>query len=198
MEPIPFFMMTVFAFNMVQRRRRDHPNQAALLWAVGCSVTAFLGAGVWGFIHTLSPVNYYTHGTQITAAHGHLAFYGAYVMVVIAIISYAMPTLRGRVANSRSAQNMEMWSFWLMSLGMGVMALALTGAGILQVWLQRMPITGAMSFMETQDQLRFFYWVRMVGGVSFLLGLLAYLGSFFVGGAWDEATDGNRLDVQRA
>jgi nitric oxide reductase subunit B len=198
MEPIPFFMMTVFAFNMVQRRRRDHPNQAALLWAVGCSVTAFLGAGVWGFIHTLSPVNYYTHGTQITAAHGHLAFYGAYVMVVIAIISYAMPTLRGRVANSRSAQNMEMWSFWLMSLGMGVMALALTGAGILQVWLQRMPITGAMSFMETQDQLRFFYGVRMVGGVSFLLGLLAYLGSFFVGGAWDEATDGNRLDVQRA
>jgi len=198
MEPIPFFMMTVFAFNMVQRRRRDHPNQAALLWAVGCSVTAFLGAGVWGFIHTLSPVNYYTHGTQITAAHGHLAFYGAYVMVVIAIISYAMPTLRGRVANSRSAQNMEMWSFWLMSLGMGVMALALTGAGILQVWLQRMPITGAMSFMETQDQLRFFYWVRMVGGVSFLLGLLAYLGSFFVGGAWDETTDGNRLDVQRA
>ncbi|NCP39287.1 MAG: nitric-oxide reductase large subunit, partial [Rhodoferax sp.] len=30
MEPIPFFMMTVFAFNMVQRRRRDHANQAAL------------------------------------------------------------------------------------------------------------------------------------------------------------------------
>ena len=28
-------MMTVFAFNMVQRRRREHPNQAAVLWAVG-------------------------------------------------------------------------------------------------------------------------------------------------------------------
>jgi nitric oxide reductase subunit B len=198
MEPIPFFMMTVFAFNMVQRRRRDHPNQAALLWAVGCSVTAFLGAGVWGFIHTLSPINYYTHGTQITAAHGHLAFYGAYVMVVLSIISYAMPTLRGRIANNRTAQNTEMWSFWLMTLGMGVMALALTGAGILQVWLQRMPTAGAMSFMDTQDQLRFFYWLRMAGGVGFLLGLLAYLGSFFVGGAWDEATDGNNLKAQRA
>ena len=198
MEPIPFFMMTVFAFNMVQRRRRDHPNQAALLWAVGCSVTAFLGAGVWGFIHTLSPINYYTHGTQITAAHGHLAFYGAYVMVVLSIISYAMPTLRGRIANSRAAQNTEMWSFWLMTLGMGVMALALTGAGILQVWLQRMPTTGAMSFMETQDQLRFFYWLRMAGGVGFLTGLVAYLGSFFIGGAWNEATDGNSLKAQRA
>ncbi len=183
MEPIPFFMMTVFAFNMVQQRRREHPNQAALLWAVGCSVTAFLGAGVWGFIHTLSPINYYTHGTQVTAAHGHLAFYGAYVMVVLAIISYAMPMLRGRMANSQAAQNTEMWSFWLMTLGMAVMVLALSGAGILQVWLQRMPTSGAMSFMETQDQLRFFYWVRMAGGVSFLIGLVVYLLSFFVGGA---------------
>jgi nitric oxide reductase subunit B len=40
-----------------------------------------------------------------------------------------------------------------------------------------------MSFMDTQDQLRFFYWLRMAGGVGFLIGLLAYLGSFFVGGA---------------
>ncbi len=96
LEPIPFFMMTVFAFNMVNRRRREHPNQAAVLWALGTAVMAFLGAGVWGFLHTLAPVNYYTHGTQITAAHGHMAFYGAYVMIVLTIISYAMPNLRGR------------------------------------------------------------------------------------------------------
>jgi nitric oxide reductase subunit B len=181
-------MMTVFAFNMVQRRRRNHPNQAALLWAVGCSVVGFLGAGLWGFMHTLSPINYYTHGTQITAAHGHLAFYGAYVMVVLAMISYAMPTLRGREANSRRAQNFEMWAFWTMTIGMGVMALALTGAGILQVWLQRMPTENAMSFMATQDQLAFFYWIRMGGGVMFLLGLMTYLYSFFAapGAAADE------------
>ncbi len=182
LEPIPFFMMTVFAFNMVQRRRREHPNQAAVLWAVGTSVMGFLGAGLWGFIHTLSPVNYYTHGTQVTAAHGHLAFYGAYVLVVIAVISYAMPTLRGRLAAPRAAQTCEMWSFWLMSISMGVMALALTGAGILQVWLQRLPESGAMGFMATQDQLRLFYWIRLAGGVGFLAGLLTYLASFFVTG----------------
>lgn len=186
LEPIPLFMITVFAFNMVQRRRREHPNQVALLWAVGCSVVGFLGAGVTGFMHTLSPVNYYTHGTQITAGHGHLAFYGAYVMVVLAIISYAMPTLRGREANSRRAQSFEMWSFWLMTIGMFVMGLAMFGAGILQVWLQRMPTEGAMSFMATQDQLRFFYWVRVAGGVGFLLGLMTYLFSFFAKPGADE------------
>ncbi len=186
LEPIPFFMMTLFAFNMVQRRKREHPNQAAVLWAVGTAVMGFLGAGLWGFIHTLSPVNYYTHGSQITAAHGHLAFYGAYVLVVIAMISYAMPILRGREANPRRAQAWEMWSFWIMTIGMAVMVLALTGAGILQVWLQRMPTEGAMSFMATQDQLRFFYWVRVAGGVMFLSGLLVYLASFFIGPAADE------------
>ena len=186
LEPIPFFMMTLFAFNMVQRRKREHPNQAAVLWAVGTSVMAFLGAGLWGFAHTMSSINYYTHGTQITAAHGHLAFYGAYVLVVIAMISYAMPMLRGREANPKRAQAWEMWSFWIMTIGMGVMVLALTGAGILQVWLQRMPTEGAMSFMATQDQLRFFYWVRVAGGVMFLTGLLVYLCSFFIGPAVDE------------
>lgn len=189
LEPIPFFAMTMFAFNMVQRRRREHPNQAAVLWAVGTAVIGFLGAGLWGFIHTLSPVNYYTHGSQVTAAHGHLAFYGAYVLVVIAMISYAMPMLRGRQANPRRAQSVEMWSFWVMSVSMGVMVLALTGAGVLQIWLQRMPTTGAMSFMATQDQLVFFYWIRVTGGVGFLLGLLMYLSSFFVGAASHEQTD---------
>jgi nitric oxide reductase subunit B len=170
----------------VQRRKREHPNQAAVLWAVGTAVMGFLGAGVWGFMHTLSPVNYYTHGSQITAAHGHLAFYGAYVLVVIAMISYAMPILRGREANPRRAQGWEMWSFWIMTIGMGVMVLALTGAGVLQIWLQRMPTEGAMGFMATQDQLRFFYWIRVAGGVMFLMGLLVYLASFFIGPAADE------------
>ena len=73
--------MVIFTVQMTWKAGRKHPNRAALLWSVGCSVMAFLGAGVWGFLHTLSSVNYYTHGTQVTAAHGHLAFFGAYVML---------------------------------------------------------------------------------------------------------------------
>ena len=184
MEPIPFFMMTVFAFNMVNKRRRNHPNKAAVLWALGTAVMAFLGAGVWGFLHTLSPVNYYTHGTQITAAHGHMAFYGAYVMIVLAMISYAMPMLRGReAANSTKSQVLEMWGFWLMTISMVFITLFLTGAGILQVWLQRIPESGeALSFMATQDNIALFYWMRLVAGSFFMAGLVVYFGSFFIKG----------------
>jgi nitric oxide reductase subunit B len=179
LEPIPFLMMTIFAFNMVNKRRRDHPNKAAVIWALGTSVVAFLGAGLWGFLHTLAPVNYYTHGTQLTAAHGHLAFYGAYALVVLTMISYAMPILRGRAANSEKAQVMEMWSFWLMTISMFVIALLLTGAGIVQVWLQRMSTT-PLGFMAVQDQLAIFYWAREAVGLVFLVGLLLYICSFFV------------------
>jgi len=181
LEPIPFFAMTVFAFNMVNRRRREHPNKAAVLWALGTGVMAFLGAGVWGFLHTLAPVNFYTHGTQITAAHGHMSFYGAYVMVVLCLISYAMPILRGRAANSNKAQVVEMWSFWLMTIGMVFITLFLTAAGILQVWLQRVSDT-PMSFMAAQDQVSLFYWMREGAGLMFFIGLVVYVISFFIKG----------------
>jgi len=181
LEPIPFFMLTIFAFNMVNKRRREHPNKAATLWALGTGVMSFLGAGVWGFLHTLAPVNYYTHGTQLTAAHGHMAFYGAYAMVVLTIISYAMPILRGRAANSNKAQVVEMWSFWLMTVAMVFITLFLTAAGVLQTWLQRISTT-PMSFMATQDSVAIFYWMREGAGVVFLIGLVVYITSFFING----------------
>ena len=181
LEPIPFFVMTVFAFNMVNRRRREHPNKAAVLWALGTAVMAFLGAGVWGFLHTLAPVNYYTHGTQITAAHGHMAFYGAYVMIVLTIISYAMPILRGKEAADPRAQVLEMWSFWLMTVGMVFITLFLTAAGVLQVWLQRYN-ENPEPFMVVQEKIEIFYWMREIAGVVFLIGLILYVISFFVKG----------------
>ncbi|MCB1722887.1 MAG: cbb3-type cytochrome c oxidase subunit I [Gammaproteobacteria bacterium] len=188
LEPIPFFMMTVFAFNMVNRRRRNHPNKAAVLWALGTAVMAFLGAGVWGFLHTLAPVNYYTHGSQITAAHGHMAFYGAYVMIVLTMISYAMPMLRGRsAANSEASQVLEMWSFWLMTVSMVFITLFLTGAGILQTYLQRYS-SDPLPFMVVQEKISLFYWMREVAGLMFLIGLVVYVASFFVGSRQPEAT----------
>ena len=180
MEPLPFLAMVIFAFSMVRNRRREHPNRAATLWAKGTTVTAFFGAGVWGFLHTLAPVNYYTHGTQLTAAHGHLAFYGAYAMIVMTLISYAMPRLRGlgEAPDARS-QTWEIRGFWLMTLSMVMITLFLTAAGVVQVWLQRWQADGvALPFMATMDHLALLFWARLVSGIGFLLGLLCYLYSF--------------------
>ncbi|MGC3803915.1 cbb3-type cytochrome c oxidase subunit I, partial [Pseudomonas aeruginosa] len=58
LEPLPFFALVLFAFNTIYRRRRDYPNRAVALWAMVTTVMAFLGAGVWGFMDSLAPVNY--------------------------------------------------------------------------------------------------------------------------------------------
>lgn len=169
LEVFPFFAMMAFAFVMVWKGRRDHPNKAALLWSLGCATLAFFGAGVWGFLHTLHGVNFYTHGTQITAAHGHLAFFGAYVSLNLAIMSYAMPMLLGRDPYN---QVLNMASFWLMSGGMVFMTFTLTFAGTVQTHLQR--VLG-MNFMEVQDQLWVFYAMRFGSGIAVVLGAVLFI-----------------------
>jgi nitric oxide reductase subunit B len=174
LEVIPFFAMVIFTFMMVWKGRRNHPNQAALLWALGCSTLAFFGAGVWGFMHTLHPVNYYTHGTQVTAAHGHLAFFGAYVSLNIAIMTYAFPHILRRDPYN---QVLNMASFWVMTSAMTFMTFTLTFAGVVQTHLQR--VLG-MNFMEVQDQLALFYWMRFGSGVVVILGVLMWLYAMLV------------------
>ena len=169
LEVIPFFAMMAFSFVMVWKGKRDHPNKAALLWALGSSTVAFFGAGVWGFLHTLHGVNFYSHGTQITAAHGHLAFYGAYVALNLAVFSYAFPILRNRDPYN---QVLNMGSFWLMTGGMAFMTFVLTFAGVIQTHLQR--VMGEY-YMDVQDQLSLFYIMRFGAGVAVVIGAMLFI-----------------------
>lgn len=181
-EPIPFFMMVLFAYTMVKNRRIQHDNRMAVTWAKGTAIMGFLGAGVWGFLHTLAPINYYTHGTQLTAAHGHLAFFGAYVMIVFTLVSYAMPILRNRPrGNSAQAQKVELIAFWLMVIGMLGVTFALTVAGVMQIEMQRLPSdANALDFMTVQSYLNPVYAVRLGFGLLVFAGMVTYLYSFFV------------------
>ncbi len=174
MEVVPFFAMVVFAFTMVWKGGRNHPNRAAVLWALGSAVMAFFGAGVWGFLHTLHGINFFTHGTQITAAHGHLAFFGAYVSINLAIITYSIPYLLKREPYN---QVLNMVSFWIMNSAMAFMTVVLTFAGVIQTHLQR--VNGDY-FMDVQDQLSLFYAMRFGAGAIFVIGALLFIYAIFV------------------
>jgi nitric oxide reductase subunit B len=179
-EPLPFLLMILFAFTMTRERKIKHDNEIALTWAKGTAVMGFLGAGVWGFFHTLAPVNMFTHGTQLTAAHGHLSFYGAYIMIIFTMISYAMPILRGRPhGNSKRAQKVELLSFWMMNIGMLGLTLALSAAGLVQIFDQRVG-TDLIGFMESQESINGIYMIRAGFGLLVFTGLLTYFYSFFV------------------
>ncbi len=179
-EPLPFLLMVLFAFTMAREKKIDHDNKMALTWAKGTAIMAFLGAGVWGFLHTLAPVNMFTHGTQLTAAHGHLSFYGAYVMIVFTMISYAMPILRGRpYGNCAKAQKRELTGFWMMNIGMLGLTISLTVAGYMQIVAQRLG-TELLGFMESQETIAPVYVVRALFGLLVFSGLITYFTSFFI------------------
>jgi len=76
MEPLAFLAMALFAVAMYRKGEKRHPNKLALYWTLGTAVLSFVGAGLLGMAHTLPQVNMYTHGTLVTAMHGHLAILG--------------------------------------------------------------------------------------------------------------------------
>ena len=121
LEPLAFLAMALFAVNMYRKGEKKHPNKLALYWTLGAAIVSFIGAGLLGFAHTLPQTNLYTHGTLVTAMHGHLAFWGAYGMIVFAIISYALPNMTGRKLYETTRGRM---AFWMSNIGMIGMTVA--------------------------------------------------------------------------
>jgi nitric oxide reductase subunit B len=136
LEPLAFLGMAFYAIAMAARAVGRHPNKIALTWTLGCAVMSFVGAGFLGFAHTLPQVNMWTHGTLVTAMHGHLAFWGAYAMLVLAMIAYALPQMTGR--GPLRWLDPRLGSFWTSNIGMVAMTGAFAVAGVAQVYLERM------------------------------------------------------------
>lgn len=182
LEPLAFLAMALFALNMYRKGEKKHPNKTALNWTLGAAITSFVGAGLLGAAHTLPNVNLYTHGTLVTAMHGHMAFWGAYAMIVLAIMSYAMPNLTGRkLFNNGISQ----YAFWLSNIGMIGMTVAFGVAGVAQVYLER--ILG-VDFMETQKEIEPHFLVLVLCATGFATGVTLYIINFFkFGKPTDEA-----------
>lgn len=173
LEPLAFLGMALFAISMYKRSERKHPNKLALNWTIGCSIVAFVGGGVLGAAHTFPQVNMYTHGTLVTAMHGHLAFWGAYAMLVLAIISYAMPLMTGRKIYDNTIGHL---AFWLSNAGMFGMTAAFAAAGIAQVYLERKM---GMDFLVVQKEIEPHFIVLLMAATLFLAGITLYIINFF-------------------
>jgi nitric oxide reductase subunit B len=172
LEPLAFLGMAIYGVSMARKGGRQHPNRVATLWTVGCAIMSFVGAGFLGFAHTLPQVNLYTHGTLITAMHGHMAFWGAYAMIVLAMISYALPLLTGRrLYDSPSA----VFAFWASNIGMVAMTLAFAVAGVTQVYLERRV---GMDFVTVQKEIEIHFVGLILAASLFTLGIGAFIINF--------------------
>ena len=172
LEPLAFLGMAIYAVAISKKGDRKHPNKMALTWSLGCAIMSFVGAGFLGMAHTLPQVNMWTHGTLVTAMHGHLAFWGAYAMIVFAMIAYAMPILTGRKLWDTAASN---YGFWISNIGMVAMTCAFAVAGISQVVLERRM---GLDFMAVQHELSPHFIGLILAAVLFTVGIGLFIWNF--------------------
>ena len=184
LEPLAFLAMALFAVNMYRKGEKKHPNKLALYWTLGAAIVSFVGAGLLGFAHTLPQTNLYTHGTLVTAMHAHLAFWGAYAMIVLAIISYSLPNMTGRKFYDSATGRM---AFWLSNIGMIGMTVAFGVAGVAQVYLER---KFGMDFMEVQKEISIHFVILILCAAMFATGIILYIVDFYKHGTpSDEALE---------
>ena len=178
LEPIPLVAMVVHALFDSGVHKMKNNNHPALGWTISQAAGNFFGAGVFGFMHTLPQINLYTHGTQWTASHGHLAFFGAYSTAVIGFFYLAAQKARGNVWMSGNLPGNGWkwkWGMALLWIGMIGMTVALLTAGYTQSQLER-AVEGStwMGYFAAQSHPWFtqsMTW-RQISGYGFLLGYI--------------------------
>lgn len=173
LEPLAFLGMALFAIAMYRKGEKKHPNKIALSWTLGTAIVSFVGAGLLGLAHTIPQVNMYTHGTLVTAMHGHLAFWGAYAMIVLAIISYTLPNLTGRKYYDTTA---GLLAFWLSNIGMLGMTVAFGVAGVAQVYLERKV---GLEFGDVQKEIQVHFFILICCATMFTAGITMFIFEFF-------------------
>ncbi len=166
LEPLPILLMLIDTMNHVKERKLAIKNRLTWTIAIGCAVMHMIGAGVWGFMHTLPQINYYTHGSQVTVSHGHLAFFGAYALLNIMVFYYAMPKIKGIEVYDDSRGKV---AFWTMSTAMMLMGLSFGIAGVVQSYIER--VLG-MGYMVAQSYMRLWMGVTFFLGICFFIGVL--------------------------
>jgi nitric oxide reductase subunit B len=174
LEPVALLGMAMYAYFAMRRSGMRHPNVLALHWTLGSAVFTLFGAGLLGLAHTFPDINKWTHGTLITAMHGHAAFFGAYVMIVLAMISYAMPTMTH--TRDDSGSSIGYWAFWMQVSGMFGMTLAFATAGIAQVYLER--ILG-IGYLDVQLKIQVHFVMLIACAAVFVIGAALFIYDFF-------------------
>lgn len=139
LEPIPLVAMVVHSIYDSGVHNFKNSNHPALAWVIAHAFGNFFGAGVWGFMHTLPQINLYTHGTQWSASHGHLSFFGAYATINIAFFYLAAQQARGNVWMGGGLPHGWRWKWALTLLNLGVvgMTVAMLIAGYEQSFIER-------------------------------------------------------------
>ncbi len=175
LEPLPLVAMIIHAIYDAGAHKLRTVNRPALFWIFAQAFGNFFGAGVWGFMQTLPQINMYSHGTQLAASHGHMAFFGAYVATNIAVAYIMVQKLRDPEEKYVFDSKLWKWAYVLMIIGIVGMVGALMVAGFAQTEIERaVGGSGWQAYIDAQlhPWMAEAMWWRLGFGFIFFIGYI--------------------------
>lgn len=122
---------------------------------------------------SIRAVNSLSHYTDWTIGHVHSGALGWVGMVTFGMIYWLVPRLWGRPLHYASWATTH---FWLATIGIVLYVVSMWVAGITQGLMWRaIDADGLLqypTFIDTVLRLMPFYWIRLVGGLMYLTGMV--------------------------
>ena len=126
-----------------------------------------------GPMMSIRAVNALSHYTDWTIAHVHQGALGWVGMTMFGMLYYLAPRIYNRPLYSVSHATTH---FWLATIGIVLYIVAMWTAGVTQglMWRATTPdgLLQYPNFLDTVTALMPFYWIRVLGGTMYLVGLL--------------------------
>jgi cytochrome c oxidase cbb3-type subunit I/II len=125
-----------------------------------------------GSTEALQRMQQLTHFNDFVIAHSHLTVFGAMVVWAIAGLYYVWPRVTGRALWSN---RLASWHLWLTITGFTLMAVVLTAMGFVQGSM----LEYGANFVDTVKELKPWWVVRTIAGLTMDIGLLLMLVNFY-------------------
>jgi nitric oxide reductase subunit B len=177
LEIVPLVIILYDAFSQyraMQGTGTEFAYTVPLLFVIASGVWNFLGAGILGTIINFPVVGYFEHGTYLTVAHAHAAFFGSFGMLALGLGAFV---LRYTTSEAAWPELRFRQSFWAMNVGLALMLLlSVIPIGFLQldaVITSGYDVARSVAFYN-QPIVQTLMWARMPGDLLIIGGSLLY------------------------
>ncbi len=128
----------------------------ALMYLLGC---------FQGSVEALRSIQQPTHFSDFVISHSHLTVFGTFVVWAMGGLVYLWPRVWQR--EQLWSWTLGNWSFWLITVGISIMGLTLTAAGLQQgfEWMN------GTEWVDTVTRMKPYWLVRTLSGVSMDTGM---------------------------
>src|SRR5512138_533787 len=134
LEPLPIILGVWHVMSHQKPVAKPVANKVAFYFIFASALFELVGAGILGLTQTFSITNVWEHGTWITPAHAHLAFFGTFGMLVLGAAYAIVPLVKGIRQADDHLSKVAFWIIFSAILGM-MMSFGL--GGTVQVYIYR-------------------------------------------------------------